>query len=281
MESVIFRFMIPASQPLAGSCARRRKGVPPLASALPGVLLAGCVSSAAPGWDLAFSDDGRGDWSGRWFLEGDLAVVERTGRGLELASGPTPEDPGSHTVLWTRQSFSGDLRIEFDFTRLDTMTEATSVIVIYLLATGTGTDDSPRDIALSSSRRGVPWMRSYFLDMNLLHISYAATGPARSHYVAARRYPAASVEDFDQSTLIPPVYEGVMLFEPGDTYHITVIKEGDRLSFTAETEGQGRTFSWDTSTHAPVLEGRVGFRQMGARRSRYENISIHVREPAP
>ena len=99
--------------------------------------------------------------------------------------------------------------------------------------------------------------------------------------VAARRYPAASVEDFDQSTLIPPVYEGVMLFEPGDTYHITVIKEGDRLSFTAETEGQGRTFSWDTSTHAPVLEGRVGFRQMGARRSRYENISIHVREPAP
>jgi hypothetical protein len=245
-----------------------------------GAAMAGNASQASPGWNLSFSDAGSGDWSDRWFVEGDLARVDNTPGGMIFASGPTPQDSASHAVLWTAERFAGDVRIEYDFTRLDDMTEATSVNIIYIQATGTGADGAPEDIRLSSEQRRVPLMKSYFLNMNLLHISYAATGPLRSHYIAARRYPAASREDFERSTLIQPVYENVSLFEPGDTYHITVIKEGGSLVFTAEREGASESFRWDISAFPLISKGRIGFRQMWARRSRYANIKIYTKEPS-
>ena len=75
-------------------------------------------------------------------------------------------------------------------------------------------------------------------------------------------------------TMIEPAYENVYLFKPGDTYHITAVKEGNRLTFTAEREGETQTFEWDTSSFSPVTEGRIGFRQMWARSSRYQNIQV-------
>ena len=75
-------------------------------------------------------------------------------------------------------------------------------------------------------------------------------------------------------TMIQPIYEGIHLFEPGETYHITATKEGDRLTFTAERDGKTHRFEWDTSAFPPVTEGRVGLRHMWARSSRYENIKV-------
>ena len=75
-------------------------------------------------------------------------------------------------------------------------------------------------------------------------------------------------------TMIQPTYENVHLFKQGETYHITALKEDNRLTFTAEREGKTHTFEWDVSDYPPVSEGRIGFRHMWARSSRYENIRV-------
>jgi hypothetical protein len=95
--------------------------------------------------------------------------------------------------------------------------------------------------------------------------------------VSARRYPAKNAADFQRGTQILPVYENVDLFEPGKTYHITVVKQGQHLSFTAESDGRRHRFEWDTSAFPAVTEGRIGFRHMWARSSRYRNIKVFVR----
>jgi hypothetical protein len=238
--------------------------------------LLSCNALAEPcdDWEVVFSDPGTGNWQDRWFVEGLKATVEYDEGGVVFTSGPVPMEQASHAVLWTKQSFAGDIRIEYDYTRLEYMTEAPSVNILYIQATGLGTEASPTDIFLSAQQREVPWMKSYFLNMNALHISYATTGPKRSHYVAARRYPAKDQQSFMQGTMIQPNYENVYLFEQGETYHITALKEGNRLSFTAEREGKTHTFEWDTSAFPPVTEGRIGFRHMWARSSRYQNIRV-------
>jgi len=239
--------------------------------------LLSCSAMAEPcddGWEVVFSDPGVGDWQEHWFVEGLKATVKYDEQGIVFSSGPVPMEQASHAVLWTKQSFEGDIRIEYDYTRLDSMTASTAVNILYIQATGLGTQLSPSDIFLSTKQREVPWMKSYFLNMNALHISYSTSGPKRANYVAARRYPAKDQESFMQGTLVQPVYENVDLFKQGETYHITALKKGNHLSFTAEREGKTHTFEWDTSAFPPVTEGRIGFRHMWARSSRYQNIRI-------
>jgi len=247
------------------------------------VLLAlmSCSAVAQPcddGWEVVFSDPGAGDWQQHWFVEGLKATVEYDDGGLIFTSGPVPREQASHGVLWTKQSFEGDIRIEYDYTRLDSMTDTTAVNILYIQATGLGTDSLPTDIFLSTGQREVPWMKSYFLNMNALHISYATTGPKRSHYVAARRYPAKDQESFMHGTMIQPNYENVDLFKPGETYHVTALKKGDRLTFTAEREDKTHTFEWDTSGFPSVTEGRIGLRHMWARSSRYQNFRVFQKQ---
>ncbi len=239
---------------------------------------AALAQAGGDGWEVVFSDPGDGDWQDRWFVEGQKASVEYDGDGMVFTSGPVPKEQASHAVLWTKQSFAGDIRIEYDYTRLDSMTEVTSVNILYIQATGLGTDQSPTDIFLSTEQREVPWMKSYFLNMNALHVSYATTGPKRANYVAARRYPAKDQENFMQGTMVQPIYENVHLFEPGETYHITALKEGKQLTFTAEREGKTHTFEWDVSDYPPVTEGRIGFRHMWARSSRYQHIKVFQKQ---
>ena len=241
-------------------------------------IVASCHSLGDAQWVEVFSgDDGGEAWTRQWFLEGDQASVVATEAGIVFSAGPTVNDPSSHAVLWTQQSFSGDIRIEYDYTRLDSMTDETSVNILYIHATGIGESNSPTDIKESSHLRRIPFMRSYFLTMNLLHISYATTGPIRSLYVSARPYPALSVETFNESTLITPVYEDVRLFAPGHTYHITVTKLGNQLRLVAERGGRAKTFEWTIPDNPLIESGRIGFRHMWGRSSKYENIRIFAR----
>jgi hypothetical protein len=197
---------------------------------------------------------------------------------MVFSAGPVPLEQASHAVLWTKQSFKGDIRIEYDYTRLDSMTNETAVNILYIQATGLGTEESPTDIFLSTKQREVPWMKSYFLHMNALHVSYATSGPQRSQYVSARRYPAKELKDFQLGTQILPVYENIDLVQPGMTYHITAVTEGSRLTFTAECAGKTHRFEWDCSSFPPVNEGRIGLRHMWARSSRYQNFRIFTKE---
>lgn len=251
-----------------------------LSALLLGVLFSHSPQAAAKTnetWTLVFSDSGSNDWKSNWFLEGAKASVANSATGMVFTAGPVAAKDAGHAVLWAKQSFAGDVKIEYDYTRLDSMTQATAVNILYLQATGLGTEQSPTDIFLSTEQRQVPSMDSYFNHMNTLHISYACTGPQRANYVAARRYPAKKPMGF-KGTEVLPIYENIQLFKPGETWHLTAVKEGRHLSFTARRGEETHTFEWDTSAFEPVTEGRIGFRHMWARSSLYQNVQVYTKK---
>lgn len=222
-------------------------------------------------WQLVFADDGKGDWAKNWFLEGDKASVTNTPDGMVFTAGPVPREHASHAVLWTKASYVGDIRIEYDYTRLDDAYDL-GVNILYIQATGLGTEEHPKDIYLSTRSRAEPWMKYYFLYMHSLHISYATD----RDYVSARRYPAPALGQFNQETKIQPVNNDVGMFEAGNTYHITATKRGQQLTFRVQGNGHDRTFAWDGSAFPPITEGRIGLRHMWTRSSRYENFKIYT-----
>ena len=256
--------------------ADRRKAVLGVLMGL--VLLSGCgsdeLASDDDGWVLVFSDSGSDHWKDHWFLEGLKGSVVNGERGMVFSAGPVPREHASHAVLWTKKSFDGDLKIEYDYTRLDE-SDVTAVNILYIQATGTGAEDSPKDIALSTSDRQEPWMKYYFLKMNALHISYATS----EGYVSARRYPAKTSKEFSKGTQILPVFEGLDLFKPGETWHITAEKRGKMLSFVAERGGRVHRFEWNYGSFGEIESGRVGLRHMWTRSSRYEDFRIYQRQP--
>lgn len=224
-------------------------------------------------WTEAFQDPGNGNWEDGWFLDGLRATVENTQKGMILSAGPIERDHASHCVLWTKQSFEGDVKIEFDYWRLDTIQKY--VNIIYIQATGKEEGPYTKDIAEWADLREVPYMRSYFNNMKTLHISYAAFGAKESEddYVRARRYPTRPDLKFNELD-IPPDNFNTGLFKPGVKHHFTIIKKGHELLFQVSTEEKTSVFAWDTSAHAPITEGRIGLRQMWTRCSRYANFEV-------
>ncbi|VGO18151.1 DUF1961 family protein [Pontiella sulfatireligans] len=235
------------------------------------LLLVGAASAAE--WIEVFHDPCSNDWKQNWFLEGNKAWVTNGADGMTYSAGPVLKENASHAVLWTKQSFEGDLKIEYDYTRIDT-NMAAGVNILYIEATGLGTEEWPTDIFQSSGKRREPWMKYYFLYMHSLHISYASDG----RYVSARRYPAKDTTTFNKATQFEPKYADLDLFQPGETWHITAVKDGDLLRFTGEHNGRTHAFEWNLTQFPEVTEGRIGLRHMWTRCSRYKNIRIFTRK---
>jgi len=53
-----------------------------------------------------------------------------------LSAGPTAGSDSCHAVLWTKRSFSGDVKIEFEYTRADTKTSRSISFISSLPAKG-------------------------------------------------------------------------------------------------------------------------------------------------
>ena len=70
-------------------------------------------------WKEVFSDPCTGEWKERWFLGGEIGTVTNGQEGMTLTAGPEFRNDAHHMVLWTKESFEGDLKIEYDYTRLD------------------------------------------------------------------------------------------------------------------------------------------------------------------
>ena len=177
-------------------------------------------------WKDKLFDSGSNNWQEKWFLDGKRADIRNTSHGMIFAAGPVAMDHASHAVLWTKDSFNGDIKIEWDYTRLDTITRY--VNIVYIQATGKGEGPYSEDITEWSDLRQIPYMHSYFDNMNLLHISYAAFGNDNDKdedYVRARRYPTRPDRPFSETDLEPDNYL-TGLFRPGVTYHFTFIKTG-------------------------------------------------------
>jgi len=231
-------------------------------------------------WQPCLDDPCSGDWTQNWSLDGVRASVSTSAQGMLVSAGPVAGDHASHAVLWTQQSFRGDLKVEYDFQRMDTINRY--VNIIYLHATGTGKGLYAEDIAEWRHLREIPYMGTYFKHMNLLHVSYAAFGNkdgTPSDYIRARRYPIDPPErTFDDIALEGDITD-TGLFEPGRLQHIIVLKRGHRLAVRVSNDEQTRCCSWDTSAFPDLDHGRIGLRQMCTRCSRYRNFRVSICPP--
>lgn len=228
-------------------------------------------------WKLAMHDSGCDDWQTHWTLDGTQCAISNTPDGMEFKSGSEAGDHSNHGVLWTRARFSGDMKVSFDFTRLDSVNRY--VCIAYFHANGIGEGAYTKDIHSWAHLREVPYMKTYFENMDLLHVSFAAFGNTNDDpedYIRARRYPVRADRSFDEIEIGDTV-DNTGLFTPGKTYSMTFIKTRDELAL--EVTGGERPFyhSWDISKVEPTTDGLFGIRQMWQKHSRYKNIRIYTK----
>jgi len=229
----------------------------------------------AADWKEVLNDPGTTDWRKLWFLDGEIASVTNTPQGMELRAGPEFRNDAHHMVLWTKEQFSGDLKIEYEYTRLDTETRC--VTILYVQATGSGTDPYAKDILDWAELRRVPSMKTYFNHMDTYHVSYAAypnADDATEDYIRARRYmPEAKGL---RGTDLAPDYFRTGLFDTGVPHKITVIKSGQELFMLVRNDEKQMLCHWKNEVFPPILEGRIGLRHMYTRSARYRNFRISV-----
>ncbi|MFC2116860.1 pectate lyase, partial [Bacteroidota bacterium] len=220
-------------------------------------------------WDTVFSDDCKGDWSAKWSLDGKIGYVENSAEGMAFHAGPEIKNDAHHAVLWTRESFSGDLRIDYDYTRIDE--RDLQVNIIYIEATGSGEGEYSKEIFDWNSLREVPSMRTYFNNMNTLHISYAALSE-EGDYIRARRYRP----DFGtglQGTDLGASYN-TGFFDTGVKHHITIIKKDFDLFMRVADSRKTVLYRFNYEDHPEIIEGRIGLRHMYSRSSLYSNFVV-------
>ncbi len=226
-------------------------------------------------WRDVFRDPGTGDWHKKWFLDGRVGTVTNTRRGMELRAGPQFGNDADHMVLWTKQSFSGDLKIEYEYTRLDS--ETRGVTILYVQATGSGVGPYAKDITQWNVLRAVPSMRTYFNHMQTYHISYAAfpNSASSDDYIRARCYiPEATGL---RGTDLTPDYFKTGLFKTGVPHKITVLKHGQELFMLVRNREKELLCHWKNDTLPPIVAGRMGLRHMYTRAARYRDFRIGSR----
>ena len=250
-----------------------------------GLFLVGCVSPSPPSpdeaafntasagkWKSIFSDACTGDWTEQWFLDGEVGRVATGRDGMELVAGPEFANDAHHMVLWTKEVFEGNLKIEYDYTRLDNETRC--VNILYIQATGSGQEPYVTDITKWNELRRVPAMKMYFDHMNTYHISYAAfpNTAENESYIRARRYMpnATGLKDSD----LEPDYYPEGLFKKGVPHKITVIKKDRALFMKIVNEGRTQYCHMTNPDLPAITNGRIGLRHRFTRTSRYKNIRI-------
>ncbi len=223
-------------------------------------------------WQEVFYDSSTGDWNQKWFLDGEIGSVETGPEGMQLTAGPEFRNDAHHMVLWTKESFEGDLKIEYDYTRLDSETRC--VNILYIQATGSGEAPYAKDITEWSELRRVPAMRMYYDHINTYHISYAAfpNDEDTTAYIRARRY-LPNQAGLSGSDLEPDYFpEG--LFETDVPHRVTVIKKDREISMRIQNAEQVYYCHMTNPDLPPVTEGRIGLRHMFTRSACYKNIRI-------
>lgn len=226
-------------------------------------------------WKEVFNDPCTEDWTTRWTLDGLKATVTNSEQGMDFTAGPDRKDDASHAVLWTRKSFAGDIRLDYEYVKLDPVIEA--VTILYIQATGSGAGGYDKDIAKWADQREVPAMAQYFNHMHLYHISCAAfdidNHDPENDYIRARRYMPESPDGLENTHFTPEYYK-TGLFKPGVPHTITVIKKGNELFMHIRNKQKEQLCRWSTSAFPPILEGRIGLRHMWTRAARYRNFRI-------
>ncbi len=231
-------------------------------------------------WKEVFSDKLNKSWTKNWFLDGQKATLQNTNSGLTFSAGANGKVDADHAVLWTKQSFEGDLRIEFDFTRKDTVTKF--VNIIYLFAQGSGAGDYAADLDKWSNLRTIPAMKCYFEHTNAYHISFAAFEndnlDPTADYIRARRYLPERGKGLN-GTEMKPEYLNTGLFKTDIPHHISIIRKGDNLFMKITNADKELICKWNTNDFPPLQSGRIGLRLMGSRSSEFSNFNVMELKP--
>ena len=233
-------------------------------------------------WKEVFNDDFTDDWNKQWFKDGEKSTLQITPDGLKYCTGKVAVDAPqkfkdlNHEVLWTKKKFSGDIRIEYDYTRLDTSTHFASMI--YLFAEGSGVGPYKKEITQWNELRKIPKMNIYFNHMNLYHISYASfgIGADRREYIRARRY--MPEKNGLTGTIMENEYFETGFFYTGEKHHITIVREGKYLFMRVSNKEKSCLYNWDTSQFPPVKSGHIGLRLMCSRAALINNFQIFTKE---
>jgi hypothetical protein len=229
----------------------------------------------ASGWQEVFSDPMTGDWQKNWTLDGEVGTAVSSPDGLALTAGPEFMNDAHHMVLWTKEQFKGDIRIDYEFTRLDS--SVAGVNILYIQATGSGSGPYSKDIAQWADLRRVPAMDLYFDHMNTYHISYSSypePEKPEEDYIRARRY--MPEKNGLPGTDLPPDYFRNGLFKTGVPHRITVIKKDQELFMRVSNREKTSYFHWRNDKLPPIDEGRIGLRLMFTRASKIKNFQISV-----
>ena len=225
-------------------------------------------------WKQAFHDPCTGDWNDNWDLDGLKATVENGANGMEFTAGPEAFNDAHHAVLWSKKDFKGDLRIEYEYTRLEKVNRW--VNIIYIQATGSGNNGFDEDISKWADKRTVPSMRTYFNNMNTYHISYAAFGSknkdATKDYIRARRYMCLGLN----GTALENEYTNTGLFATGVPHKFTIIKSGRDIYMQIRNAQKAMLCHFVNSMFPPITEGKIGLRHMYTRGARYKDFKVSV-----
>lgn len=230
----------------------------------------------AANWQTVFEDDFKADWKKNWFLDGEKAQLKNTSTGLLYKAGETAASEADHTVLWTRSSFDGDIRVEFDFLKKDDATKF--VNILYLFAEGSGVGAYSTDISQWTNLRKIPAMKTYFEHMKAYHISFAAfendnNNPAED-YIRARCYLPERGKGLT-GTELKPDYLRTGLFKKDQVYHVCVIRLGKELLMQVKGDGREYYSRWNTAEFPSLQSGRIGLRMMGVRVSEFRNFTVY------
>ena len=230
------------------------------------------------GWTLQLSDPCTGDWQDNWFLDGEIATVVNSETGMNFSAGPVNRNDAHHAVLWTKDSFEGDIKIEYYYTRTDS--QLVNVNILYIQASGIGREPYVEDISAWSDLRKVPTMSIYYNYMRTYHISYAAfpmeNDDPEADYLRVRKYPVTEEITFDDME-VPPAFYKTGLFLTGVEYKITVIKTASKLWFKVEGEDNEGEYSWDLEEENPIDKGRIGLRHMYTRSASYRDFRVYTK----
>ena len=227
-------------------------------------------------WELSFEDSCKQNWTSHWFLDGLRADIKNSENGMLYSAGTVNRDDACHAVLWTKKSFSGTVKIEYDYTRTDA--RVVWVNILYILATGVDLEHYDKDITKWNALRIIPSMRNYFKNMNAYQISYAAfkgnNEDPEADYIRLRQYPTPNRQEYLKGSEIPEASYATGLFNPGVQYHITAIKTSKKIYFNVSSENESTLFSWDLREKSVLEEGRIGLRHMYTRSALYKNFKI-------
>ena len=225
-------------------------------------------------WKDVLYDPCTQDWTTSWSLDGLKATVQNSTNGMDFFAGPEALNDAHHAVLWTKQDFKGDLKIEYEYTRLDE--EIRMVNIIYIQATGSGRNGFDEDISTWADKRTVPSMPMYFKNMNTYHISYAAFDmknmvPGKD-YIRGRRYICKGLK----GTELDNEYENTGLFAPGVPHKITIIKRDRDIYMHIKNKQKEMLCHFLNTKSPPITEGKIGLRHMYTRGARYKNFKVSV-----